>query len=382
MLKKWIMVFFLCALCCGCAGQNKDVYQDGMDNGDLTDPPAVPVSNISQRPPAPSETPFDADDLTGYIPSRLTGLPIHEEAAGKRPVAVVINNIYKALPQSGIAQADLIYEVLAEGDITRLVAIFQDHDAAKIGPVRSARDYFVHFALNHDAIFVHHGGSPSGYTRIKELKIDHLDGMNLEGPYYWRDRTYPAWDSIHAGQTRPMEHSSYTNSEKIKAAIAQFGFRADLYEDAPFGFSFVAAAPLAEADASEPATTVKVPFSSDYTRSFSYDPATRLYAVSNRNGPHRDAETEESLNVSNILIQFVSMRIIAGDEAGRREVGTVGSGEGYLVTAGGYRPVKWSKPDAKNPTAWTFADGSVMRLNPGRTWICVFQDNGKVVFES
>lgn len=388
-MKRIRIRLFLYLLCCmllaACAGENANTFSE--DDELVVLPPKEPVTK-PDKPPTPTETPLGEGMgmPEGYVYSRLTGLPIRAEADEKRPVAVVVNNLYKALPQSGIAQADLIYEVLAESTITRLVAIFQDFDAEKIGPVRSARDYFVHFALNHDAIFVHHGGSPSGYQRLKDLRIDRLDGMNLEGPYYWRDRSYPAWYTHNAGQ-RPMEHSSYTSSEKIKAAAERFGFRDTLYEDAPFGFSFYETTPAAvfgstaEGEVFTPCSTIRVPFSSDYTRVFNYDPATRLYAVSNRDGAHYDAEIQEQLYVSNILIQSVSMRVIPGDEAGRRDVKTVGAGDGWLATGGGYIPVKWQKADHRSPTEWTLNDGSVLRLNTGRTWICVLQDNQSAVFE-
>ncbi|MCL2498898.1 MAG: DUF3048 domain-containing protein [Defluviitaleaceae bacterium] len=92
-------------------------------------------------------------------PGLLTGLPIHEGYVNRRPIAVVVNNIFAAHPQSGISSADVVYEVLTEGNITRLIAVFQTEIPDKIGPVRSTRNYFAGLAMNHDAIFVHHGGT-------------------------------------------------------------------------------------------------------------------------------------------------------------------------------------------------------------------------------
>lgn len=390
-IRNRLMGFFLIGAVAlsACAGSNPpaEVFLEETDAPEETTA-SVPAL-APDRPPAPTETPYGESTaagglMSGYVLSKLTGLPIHEDLATRRPVAVVINNIYRALPQSGISQADLLYEVLAEANITRLVGIFQNHDTPKIGPVRSARDYFVHFALDYDAIFVHHGGSPSGYERLNNLKINRLDGINLEGKYFWRDRTYPDWYTFNSGQ-RPLEHSSYTGSESINDAIANFEFRDTLYEDAPFGFSFYETQPIASAssypDGFFPAAKIIVPFSKDYTRTFNYDPATRLYDVFNRDGPHMDANTGESLTVTNILIQYVNMRVVPGDAEGRREVKTVGEGKGILATAGGYVPVKWSKANQTSPTQWTLEDGSMMRLNPGKTWVCVFQEDGSISLE-
>ncbi|MCL2707561.1 MAG: DUF3048 domain-containing protein [Defluviitaleaceae bacterium] len=314
--------------------------------------------------------------------SFLTGLPMEEQEVGRRPVAVVINNLFPALPQSGISQADVIYESLAEGNITRLVAIFQVFDAPKIGPVRSARDYFIHYALDFDAIFVHHGYSPSAYDRFRELGIDRLDGLRLEGSYYWRDRTYPDWDEINSGKTRSLEHSSYTSAENIRNASAEFGFRETVSEDERFGFAFnPPGSPPNTQYGGGIAEIIDVQFSREYARSFTYDPETRLYAVFNRDGPHIDALSREQLRVTNILIQSVKSRVISGDAAGRRDVQTIGSGMGYLVTQGGYVPARWEKEDHFSPTRWYFANGEELRLNIGRTWICVLQDSVSPVFE-
>jgi len=340
-----------------------DIYEEYPDD---TDPGIM-------RPPMRWDDVFLEENRFEWPASRLTGLDIYEDAYFRRPLAVVINNIHMALPQSGITSADIIYEVLSEGDVTRLVGIFQSDIPDKIGPVRSARDYFVDFAFNHDAIFIHHGASPGGYTRIRGSRINSFDGMAWEGILFWRDRTFPYW-ARNTG-TRALEHSSYTGWHRIEPQLYERGTRAIIDENPAYGFAFgeITAPPAGEA------SRVVVPFSPAYIRTFIFDADTGLYLAENRDGPHLDALNQQQLAAANILVQFTTQRVVDGE--GRRTVQTIGSGSGYLVTRGNYYPLTWEKDDLTTPTRWYFEDGEPLVLSPGVTWICVFPANGVVEFE-
>ena len=346
--------------------------------------PVLPVASPLPPSPSPRPSPMPSpspeptpDPMEGMVFSPLTGLPIPEEGEFLRPVAVVINNHSRALPQSGISEAEIIYEVLAEGNITRLVAIFHQLEADRIGPVRSTREYFTDFALDNDAVLIHHGGSPSGYARIRSLGVPNLDGMVLEGTTFWRDperRRIPAL----------IEHSSYTGAAEIEEALYRRGIRRERYEDDGIGFEFnlyeLSFDALARATGGEfrPCLELTVPFSSAYARRFVYDPEYSKYAVYNAHGPHIDENTDEQLMVANILVQNVRSRVVPGDEEGRREVTTVGSGTGYLATAGGIVTVRWERDSHQSPTRWYFINGSPVLLTPGQIWICVLQDTAEI----
>jgi len=335
--------------------------------------PEPVIDDIEEEEPEPYEA--EEEEPEDTTPRAiLTGLPIEEAYVNRRPIAVVINNLHRALPQSGITSADIIYEVLAEGEVTRLVAIFQSEIPEKIGPVRSTRDYFVDFAFNHDSIFVHHGGSPTGYSRVRDSGVAALDGMNLEGSVFWRDRTYPSWH-WNSG-TRPLEHSSYTSRERLERHIESREIRYEINDNPDFGFTFSDTIPIPATDF---AARVTVPFSAGYTRTFVLDPETRLYMVSNRHGTHDDAETREQAAVTNILIQQTEKRVI--DNAGRRSVTTIGEGTGYFITDGLVRPVTWTRESLTSPMRWYFENGEPLVMQPGRTWINVLQSNAAVVFE-
>jgi hypothetical protein len=126
---------------------------------------------------------------------------------------------------------------------------------------------------------------------------------------------------------------------------------------------------------------ITVPFSRGYTRRFSYNEELGQYEVFHRDGQHMDALGQVPVNVTNILIQSVKMRVIPGDAEGRREVNTVGKGGGLLISGGVYRAVQWEKQDHATPTMWFFDDGMPMQMRPGKTWVCLFQDSGEVTIQ-
>ncbi|MCL1843096.1 MAG: DUF3048 domain-containing protein [Defluviitaleaceae bacterium] len=338
----------------------------------------LPMPEIENFPVFEEEeyVPEEPEEEVCDLPrSRLTGLAIKENYFNRRPLAVVINNIHEAQPQSGIASADVVYEVLAEGNITRLLGIFQSEMPETIGPVRSARDYFVDLAFNHDGIFVHHGTSPTGQDRMRTTRIDVLDGGRLEGQVFRRDRSFPYW-ARNTG-TRDREHSSFTFWDEISQHIESTGIRDYMNDGAEFGFVFGEIPEGIESIGD--ATHVTVPFSNRYIRTFIFCGETEVYLVEDIHGAHLDGATMEQAAVANILIQFVTKRVV--DAEGRRNIGTVGEGRGYFITRGEVFSVIWEKTAHEEPTRWSFEDGSPLVLTPGRTWINVFQSTGVPEFE-
>ena len=299
----------------------------------------------------------------------LTGLSVSEAIQNCRPAAVVINNHNKARPQSGIGQAAICYEVLAEGNITRIIAIFHDFDAQKIGPVRSARHYFIDFALDYDAIFVHHGGSPQGYEAIEQAGIADLDGMFLSETF-WRDPERVSIPGMY-------EHSSYTGEALIRQAQERFEFRTVIREGLNPGFLFYDEPVCSGADAE--AVFIAVLFATGYGSFFEYRDG--LYYKYMENEPQIDAETGEQLSVSNIIIQYAPISVIPGDTNGRRDVNVVGEGSGIFITNGGSTSIMWKKESHETPTRWYKADGGDLYFSRGKTWICVVSPDTAVSIE-
>jgi len=356
---------FLLTLICMCPACSTMRYTDPNELSEAVSDPNTEDIDIK---PVSTFVPIEAKEIPVFT-DPLTGLPTKETVVNCRPVAVVINNHHKALPQSGIGQAAIYYEVLAEGNITRIVAIFHDFNTQKIGPVRSARPYFLDFAMEYDAIFVHHGGSPQAYDTIQETGIADLDGMILSGTF-WRDPDRVKIPGM-------FEHSSFTGEALIRQAQEQFEFRPVIHEGLNPGFLFYDE-PTYPASAAD-AALISVPFADEYGAVFEF--RNGLYYKSIEDVPQIDSETDEQLSVTNILIQFVPVTLIPGDTAGRRDVNLIGDGDGLLITKGGSVPIKWSKESHDTPTSWYNEDGGDLYLNKGKTWICVVSPGTAVSIE-
>lgn len=311
----------------------------------------------------------EIESLAGKEINSLTGLWIDEEIAIRRPVAVVINNIEKALPQSGISQADIIYETLAEGEITRLIALFKEFDAEKIGPLRSARHYFIDFALNHDAVFVHHGVSPLAASAIKNLKLANLNSLShLEQTLSWRDSTRKK-------QRGMFEHSLYTNARRILKAWDAVGYRIKLKETYSPMFVFSKEEWFPTGTKAEKVT---IRFSKEYIPEFHFDSVTNLYLRYQFGKPHIDEYNGKQLAVKNIFILYTDIWEIRGDEAFRRDMNLITSGAGKYITNGKAIPITWSRKSHHSPYIFKDIDGRILEINRGKTWICVFPRNGEI----
>ncbi|AOY77552.1 DUF3048 domain-containing protein [Clostridium formicaceticum] len=308
----------------------------------------------------------------GLAINPLTGIWIDEEAAQRRPVAVMVNNIKVALPQSGISEADIMYETLAEGNITRLVAVFQDFDTKKIGPVRSTRHYYLNLAFDHDAIFVHHGGSPQAFEDIKNLKPANLNSLSgLETIMAWRD-------PVRSKQRGMYEHSLYTSAEGIMKAWKSVGYREERREDLQPKFNFSEEEWTPQGEKAE---LVTVPFSNEYISTFQYDAATQQYKRYQFGKPHIDENNNQQLESKNIIIQFTNIKVIPGDAEGRRDIQLIGSGKGLYISNGMATPITWSKGAYNTATQFKDASGNPLKMNKGKTWVCIFPNNKEVVLE-
>ncbi|HHW67292.1 MAG TPA: DUF3048 domain-containing protein [Epulopiscium sp.] len=332
-----------------------------LDTQDYQDSESMQNDNILEEEKISTE---------GKAINPLTGLWIDEEVAKRRPVAVMINNLKKAFPQSGISQADIIYETLVEGEITRLMAVFQDFDAKKIGPVRSARHYYLDFALDHDAIYVHYGRSPQAEKAFEEWNVSHLEGISyLDEVMFWRDPE-------RYNKPGMKEHSAYTNAEKILKAWDMVGYDKEKRKDLEPVFHFLEEE--ITPSKGQVAEVVLLPFSSYQVSEFRFDKDTNLYKRYQFGEPHIDIENNEQLTVKNIIVQFAPIYPIPKDTAGRKEVELVGKGTGLYITNGKAVPLTWSKKSHQSPTSFLNENGTVLKMNKGKTWVCVFPMNKDV----
>lgn len=287
----------------------------------------------------------------------LTGLPIEEEN-NNRIIGVMINNHSKARPQSGLAQADMVYEVLAEGMITRFVAIYQSQEPEKIGPVRSIRPYYLDIINGFDALIAHSGGSPEAYETIFNSDLPDLDEIRRAGEAYWRE------------DFREPPHNLYTSAERIKEAANDRDFNTEGYIPE---FIF-----LDEMDIKEGFTAkeVTINYYTDYVVSYKYDETTKLYNRGINGQPHIDYDTKEQLTAKNLLIIEAHHKIL--DSAGRREIDVYGPGNGYLFQNGVGREVIWERKDG---VIRAYINGEEQGLYPGQTWTIIVPEKSDVLYK-
>ncbi|QRG68258.1 DUF3048 domain-containing protein [Brevibacillus choshinensis] len=305
-------------------------------------PAPEPPAPIVQTPPPtePAPLPYTAP---------LTGLGSQERLDSKRPIMVMINNAPPARPQSGISKADMIYEVLAEGEMTRFLSIFQSQEPDVIGPVRSIRPYFIQIGIGFDAVLVHAGGSQEALTALARSDYSHLDEIP-NGRYFWRENF------------RKAPHNLYTKPDLIKQAMQDKNMR--MTSEVPH-FTFLPAdAVITEG---EPATKVDLTFHSLNKAGFVYDEKVKKYMRFTAGKPHVDLSDNKQLSATNLLVIAAKHRVL--DSEGRRQVDVVGPGDGYLFQQGKARKIKWKRSGgvirAYSDTALT----EELPLLPGNTWI-------------
>ena len=288
--------------------------------------------------------------------NRLTGLMTDYDLSTRRPIAVMFDNFYTARPQAGLDKADIIYEILAEGLITRYMGIYYGDYPEHIGPVRSSRPYFVLKALEYDAYYVHVGGSMQALSDIKKYAVADIDGLTSGA--YWREKHKKA------------PHNVYTSAEALLKEAKRFGYK----QDADFDFmDFNDTFTERTGDIATEITFVyKEPTQTDkigYHSSYKYNDEEKVYYRYTNGKPHLDEDSKVHLSCTNILVQYANTTVI--DSEGRLKIDLIASGKGRYYTAGVYEEVTWEKASASAPTFFYDADGEKLVLNPGVTWIQV-----------
>lgn len=322
-----------------------------------TPPPVEPEVDI----PVVAETELPEKP---YIPdgiNPLTGLPMEKKHELNRPVAVMLNNLRAAQPQLGTALADIIYEVPAEGGITRMLAVYQTLEGVEtLGSIRSTRPYYLELALGHDALLVHAGGSPDAYADIRAWNVDNMDGVNggSDAEIFWRDAA--------RRKTAGYEHSMLTSGKNILDYVAAGHFRAEWrggYVQAFSENNAAAAGTVAE--------HITLRFSEYKTGKFDYDAATGQYLMGQYGEKYVDGNTGEQLGITNLLVLNTSISVISGDTAGRLAVKLTGNGKGTYFCEGKSIPIQWSKADRNSQFVYTLESGTPLTLKRGNSYVCI-----------
>lgn len=277
-----------------------------------------------------------------------------------RPYAVMINN-NKAVwgYQAGINDAYITYEIVVEGGITRMMALFKDKDTSRIASVRSSRHYYLDYALENDAIYAHIGWSPQAQSDISSLGINAINADNSNAF---------TWDN--SLRKISSEHRAYTTMEKLKIAAEKRGYRTTtdkglllIYQAKPLE--------LSSYDGALVANNVKIPFSRSHITSFSYNPETKLYTRYQNGAEHKDYVTGLAYTTKNIITYKVNnYDLNDGSGKGRQGLNNIGSGEGYYISEGYAIPITWQKDSRSSKTVYKIkATGNELVVNDGNTFI-------------
>jgi hypothetical protein len=335
-------------------------------------PTAAPVESVPEtvepetEPPTTTAVPTTTEPPILYR-NPLNGQPMDEPYTG-RPVAIVINNLKGALPHCGVADADIIYEILAEGGITRCLAVFSDvSKAGDIGSIRSARTYFISLAKSYDAILMHHGDSTLARSQFNAGVIDHVDGG---APWFIRNQ-----DRINSGYS--FEHTLFTSGEKVMDCLQEKDFRLTSNADRDYGVTFDEEAAID----GETANVVTVKYSQgNKTTKFTYDAESGTYSMYQHNRDYVDGNTGDQVTFTNILVLYAKM-IYTNDASGHVRHTLEGENNGYYICGGKMIPIRWTRTSENHPFRYELEDGTPLVLQPGRTFVNVVPTKSTVTPE-
>ncbi len=326
------------------------------------------VTEEEQEEPIEEEYNTTEKEVTGNI-NILSGLEISETVKNNRPLAIMVENSPDSRPQSGLIYADIVYEVVDEGGVTRYVAVYSSHDAEIVGPVRSARIYYAEIARSFDPVYVFWGTYPEAYESINTMDMDVLDGnSDAYVPYTgsgWRDYS----------RSDITEHTAFMSTPMLKEDASEFGYSLEGGQS-PLRFKI---------DASESErgniSDITIDFSYENFRvDFKYDIANNNYQKYIAGYPHTDYETGSQITVNNVIVMITD---IEGpiDQYGHmvvRTTGTKDAGKAFFFFDGIVTQGTWERSSIFEPFEYKDSEGKPALFNRGSTWVSIIQDTGRL----
>lgn len=363
-MKRLLAILLLVCLLCGCAGKATVPTES---TSEPTETAAPPTELPTEPPTEPStEPPTEPTEPPVLFRNPLNGTPIDTPWTA-RPFAVVVNNIREAMPQHGVSQADMIFEILAEGGITRCLALFSDiSQVEKLGSLRSARTYLIDLAQAHDAIFVHVGGSQYAYNQLSNGKVTHLDARVDSSSAFYRDQA-----RLSAGYA--YEHTLFTSGPALLERVTQKGFTLTREAGIEYNYFF-------DRDISldgEAADSIAVKFPGGKTTSMTYNSDSDMYEAAQHGGAYIDGNEGGVMTFRNVLVVFAKM----SSDGYRVFHETVGSGEGYFACGGVIVPILWSRADSDSSFNFTLTDGTPITLGVGNSYVGIVPTGSTVDYK-
>ena len=286
--------------------------------------------------------------------------------SNERPYAVMINTHNDALPQSGLQDAYIVYELMVEGGITRMMALFKGKELDKIGSVRSARTQYLGYVYENDAIYVHAGGAKDALNRISSEGINDID---VDGQYGVRDTSL----------NRAWEHTLFTTTDLLNTAVSNRGFRTETNVDNLLNYQ-VDPLNLEEYTTKSVANNISIQYSYYRTSQYTYNTETKTYLRTMNGNPNTDLVTGKQYAVKNIIVYGVNHSSYCyNGYCAYQKIDNIGTGEGYYITEGYAIPITWTKENEKAQTLYTVKEtGKELVVNDGNTYIQIYPTSGNL----
>ena len=296
-----------------------------------------------------------------------------------RPIAFMIDNNVKAQPQSALNKAYLVYEIIVEGGETRLMALFKGVDVSSqdvtVGPIRSARHYFIDYALENDAIYAHLGQSPQAESYIKNFNVADINGQiydtgkaRTSSSLYWREKSKKA------------PHNAYTSIKSILEICKKKDYKTTSTKESVL--NYVSKEVEFDGEDSKIANSVSIPYGTNHVVKYVYDEASKRYVRYSKGKKQTDEATGEDVTTKNIIISFIKNTTIDdGEDKGRQDLDNFTNANGYYITNGKAKRIICKKSFVGGQTLYVDSEGKEIDVNDGNTWINICPIDANVTFE-
>lgn len=283
-----------------------------------------------------------------------------------RPYAVMINCHNGALPQAGLSNAYIVYELMVEGGITRMMALFKDVNVDKIGSVRSARTQYLDYVYENDAIYAHAGGAEDALKRISSEDINDVD---VDGIYGFRDTSLD----------RAWEHTLFTSTNLLKEGSSKRNYRTTTEVKSLLNYS-AEEIDLSTLEGSSAVNSVSIKYSDYRTSNYTYNSENKVYLRSMNDTSNADLVTGKQYSVKNIIVYGVNYSNYCDHGyCGYVKMDNVGSGDGYYISNGYSIPITWNKSGKNDKTIYKIkSSGEELVVNDGNTYIQIYPTSGNL----
>lgn len=323
------------------------------------------ISNKTTSPVIGDANDSESEDSGAMVVQQQKNIKIFN--GNDRPIAVMIDNHSGAWPQANLNKAYMVYEIIVEGGETRLMALFKGQNLEKIGPVRSSRHYFLDYALENDAIYVHHGWSPQAQSDIASLGVNNINGIQESSSSFWRvkDKSAP--------------HNLFTSTESILKIAERKGYSKTSNKKSVLNYvSNEVEMPSTAVNA----TSVTIPHSNLQTVKYEYDEQSKTYKRYARNKLQTDYITGEPVTTKNIIITMCENYMLTDSEnKGRQGLKNIGTFKGYYITDGKAIEIQCIKNARDEQTVYKDLNGKEIEVNDGNTFVNICPIDANLVIE-